>query len=62
VPEADLWETFNLGVGFCLVVPEAAATGVLAACTAAGHQAWELGQVAAGSGGGGGRPLAGLPY
>jgi len=24
VPEADLWNTFNLGVGFCLVLPEAA--------------------------------------
>jgi chemotaxis receptor (MCP) glutamine deamidase CheD len=24
VPEADLWHTFNLGVGYCLVLPEAA--------------------------------------
>jgi phosphoribosylformylglycinamidine cyclo-ligase len=62
VPEADLWETFNLGVGFCLVVPEEAAAGVLAACAAAGHGAWELGQVAAGGVEEGGQPLAGLPY
>jgi phosphoribosylformylglycinamidine cyclo-ligase len=68
VPEADLWNTFNLGVGFCLVVPEEAVGGVLASCAAAGHQAWLLGSVEQGQAARGGESgaslphLAGLPY
>jgi len=61
VPEADLWNTFNLGVGFCLVLPEAAVAQALAVCRAAGHRAWLLGSVEAGEAGGP-EPLAGLPY
>jgi len=48
VPEPDLWNTFNMGVGFCLVVPPEALEHVLASCQAQGHRAWELGQVEAG--------------
>ncbi len=59
VPEADLWNTFNLGVGYCLVVPPAAVADTLAACREAGHTAWELGEVASGSAGE--LPLRGLP-
>jgi phosphoribosylformylglycinamidine cyclo-ligase len=60
VPEADLWHTFNLGVGFCLVLPGDAMAAALMVCRDLGHAAWELGQVAAGEAG----PwrLAGLPY
>jgi phosphoribosylformylglycinamidine cyclo-ligase len=60
IPEADLWNTFNLGVGFCLVVPREAVGDALGACGASGHRAWELGHVAAGAAGV--NPLAGLPY
>ena len=60
VPEADLWNTFNLGVGFCLVLPESAVDGALQVCQRQGHQAWLLGQVESGSAGS--APLAGLPY
>ncbi|MDM7936283.1 MAG: phosphoribosylformylglycinamidine cyclo-ligase [Cyanobium sp. CZS 48M] len=60
VPEADLWNTFNLGVGFCLVVPEPAVAGALEVCGRLGHQAWPLGVVEAGPLGP--QPLAGLPY
>jgi phosphoribosylformylglycinamidine cyclo-ligase len=60
VPEADLWNTFNLGVGYCLVVPEQAVEAVLQVCERQGHQAWLLGQVEPGSAGS--APLAGLPY
>jgi len=60
VPEADLWNTFNLGVGYCLVVPGDAVADALAICHAAGHPAWELGHVASGSAGD--HPLVGLPY
>ncbi|MFM7267762.1 MAG: phosphoribosylformylglycinamidine cyclo-ligase [Cyanobium sp.] len=68
VPEADLWNTFNLGIGFCLVVPAEAVAGVVASCEACGHQAWELGFIAAGgtfSGAespGAAAALNGLPY
>ena len=61
VPEADLWNTFNLGVGFCLVLPEAAVAQALQVCEAAGHRAWWLGSVEAGAASGT-EPLAGLPY
>jgi phosphoribosylformylglycinamidine cyclo-ligase len=60
VPEADLWNTFNLGVGFCLVLPASAVEGALQVCLRQGHQAWVLGQVEPGSAGS--APLAGLPY
>ena len=45
IPEADLWNTFNLGVGFCLVVPAPEVDAVIGLCRGAGHQAWELGAV-----------------
>jgi phosphoribosylformylglycinamidine cyclo-ligase len=45
VPEADLWNTFNLGVGFCLVVPQDQAERAIALCQQAGHEAWQLGRV-----------------
>jgi hypothetical protein len=61
VPEADLWNTFNLGVGLCLVVPADAVAGVLGACSAAGHRAWELGRVEPAPAGAA-EGLAGLPY
>ena len=60
VPEADLWNTFNLGVGFCLVLPADAVGGALSICRDLEISAWELGHVAAGEAGE--RPLAGLPY
>jgi phosphoribosylformylglycinamidine cyclo-ligase len=60
VPEADLWNTFNLGVGFCLVVPPEALSGSIEICRSAGHRAWELGTIAASAPG---EPiLAGLPH
>jgi phosphoribosylformylglycinamidine cyclo-ligase len=60
VAEADLWNTFNLGVGFCLVVSEEAVAATLRTCRAVGHRAWVLGQIEAGDAVE--APLAGLPY
>jgi phosphoribosylformylglycinamidine cyclo-ligase len=60
VPEEDLWNTFNLGVGFCLVLPADAVEGAVTLCREQGLAAWELGYVATGEAGE--RPLAGLPY
>jgi phosphoribosylformylglycinamidine cyclo-ligase len=48
VPEPDLWNTFNLGVGFCLVLPPAATDSALALCRQSGHDAWVLGEVRSG--------------
>ena len=60
VPEADLWNTFNLGVGYCLVVPPEALDTTLATCEQAGYTAWVLGSVARGEAPATG--LAGLPF
>jgi len=59
VPEADLWNTFNLGVGFCLIVAPEALEQTLSQCQLAGHQAWALGCVEARPEGG--EALVGLP-
>lgn len=59
VPERDLWNTFNLGVGFCLVVPEGAQEAALATAAAGGYDAWVLGEVEADPDGHG--ALVGLP-
>ncbi len=59
VPETDLWHTFNLGVGFCLVVPPEQLARTLLVCQEAGHRAWHLGQVEDRAAGG--EALVGLP-
>ncbi|MFM7313566.1 MAG: phosphoribosylformylglycinamidine cyclo-ligase [Cyanobium sp.] len=59
VPEPDLWNTFNLGVGYCLVLPSEAVQTALALCRSQGHQAWLLGEVLEGEAGA--TPLDGLP-
>ena len=61
VPESDLWNTFNLGVGFCLVLPPAATDHALEHSRQAGHQAWVLREVSCGEAPTG-AALAGLPY
>ena len=60
VPDSDLWNTFNLGVGFCLVVPPEAEATALATSRGAGYRAWSMGTVAPGVVPDG-APLAGLP-
>lgn len=46
IPQADLWNTFNMGVGFCLVVDPKTLPAVLATCAEVGHDAWPMGSVA----------------
>ncbi len=61
IPEQDLWNTFNLGVGFCLVVPSQGVTAALEVCRANSYDAWQMGHVQEsppGSSGG----LLGLPF
>jgi len=57
IPEADFWSTFNLGIGFCLVVPPNGVGDALACCQDCGEQCWRLGEVLAGRG-----PVEGLPF
>ena len=59
VPESDLWHTFNLGVGFCLVVAPQAVAPVLQVCHDSGHRAWEMGSIEPGRDPGQG--VVGLP-
>ena len=58
IPERDLWHTFNLGIGFCLVVTADATQQALAVCQEHGHEAWPIGTIEAGSGD---SSLLGLP-
>jgi phosphoribosylformylglycinamidine cyclo-ligase len=48
VPAGEMWRTFNLGVGFCLVVAADAAERIIQVLAAHGHQAWVLGEVRTG--------------
>ena len=59
IPESDLWNTFNLGVGYCLVLPQEAVASTLTICRELGHRAWELGRIEDGHCGE--HPLRGLP-
>tara|TARA_Y100001968_G_scaffold309886_1_gene330267 strand:- start:51720 stop:52757 length:1038 start_codon:yes stop_codon:yes gene_type:complete len=45
IPERDLWNTFNLGIGFCFVVSQEVKTSVIKKCIELGFQAWDIGQV-----------------
>jgi phosphoribosylformylglycinamidine cyclo-ligase len=47
VPEEDLRRTFNCGIGFVLVAPQANVAAVLERLAAAGETAWVIGAVAA---------------
>jgi phosphoribosylformylglycinamidine cyclo-ligase len=55
-----MWNTFNLGVGFVLVVPQEAEASALELCRTQGHHAWTIGDVAPGEAPAAG--LEGLPY
>ena len=43
IPNRDMWHTFNLGIGFCLVVPERQLSLTLKLCQDLNHQAWRIG-------------------
>jgi len=45
VPNSDLWNTFNLGVGFCLVVDRNNKKSILDICKEQNIQSWELGKI-----------------
>jgi len=50
VPEVEMRRVFNLGIGFCAVVPESEAEKGLEALRGAGCAAWRIGEVVEGGG------------
>ncbi|MCR5576969.1 MAG: phosphoribosylformylglycinamidine cyclo-ligase [Oscillospiraceae bacterium] len=50
IPERDMFNTFNMGVGMCMIVSPASADRALAALKAAGVDAYVLGEIAEGDG------------
>ncbi len=45
IPEEDLWNTFNLGVGFCLVVAPDGADAAIKLCQDSNRDAWLMGRI-----------------
>ena len=45
IPEKDLWNTFNLGVGYCLIVEEKYKDEIFRISKLNGLQSWEIGKV-----------------
>jgi phosphoribosylformylglycinamidine cyclo-ligase len=50
VPGAEMWRTFNMGVGMIVITDAAGARAVMQSTTAQGVPAWGMGTVVAGSG------------
>jgi phosphoribosylformylglycinamidine cyclo-ligase len=48
VSEKDMYNTYNMGVGFVIAVDESIANGVIESLEASGEKAWRLGHVEAG--------------
>ena len=47
IPERDMFNTFNMGVGMCVVVDKNDADKAVAAINSAGEEAYVLGELAA---------------
>ena len=45
IPENDLWNTFNLGVGYCLVLEKKYKEAVFNICESQGLLSWEIGKI-----------------
>ena len=45
IPDIDLWNTFNMGIGFCLIVPKHAVNSTIEICVKNDFEAWNIGQV-----------------
>jgi phosphoribosylformylglycinamidine cyclo-ligase len=51
VERAEMFSTFNMGLGMCVVVAQADVAAALALLTSRGAQAWEVGKIVAGDSG-----------
>ncbi len=45
IPEIDLWNTFNMGIGFCIILPKKVVNYALDICKDNGFEAWNIGKV-----------------
>ena len=45
VPEKDFWNTFNLGVGFCLIIDKKFKDAILSICEDYDINSWEIGKI-----------------
>ena len=45
IPEKDFWNTFNLGVGFCLIIDKQYKDAILSICKDHDIDSWEIGKV-----------------
>lgn len=45
IPERDMWHTFNLGLGFCVVIPNAELSTAMHLIEAAGYTSWVVGDI-----------------
>ena len=45
VPEKDFWNTFNLGVGFCLIIDKQFKDAILSICRDYDIDSWEIGKI-----------------
>jgi phosphoribosylformylglycinamidine cyclo-ligase len=50
VAEEEMWNVFNMGVGYCLIVHPEFAEGVMKKLRKAGEQPFLMGRIAKGSG------------
>jgi phosphoribosylformylglycinamidine cyclo-ligase len=50
VPEPELYQVFNMGIGMIIVVPEQASSAVMRFVAGRGHRAWRIGKVTQGTG------------
>jgi phosphoribosylformylglycinamidine cyclo-ligase len=50
VPEDELYQVFNMGIGMTIIVEDGSEADVLAAAKKAGHKAWVIGGVVRGTG------------
>ncbi|MCS7197539.1 MAG: phosphoribosylformylglycinamidine cyclo-ligase [Candidatus Bipolaricaulota bacterium] len=51
VPEDELWEVFNMGLGFIAIVPQGQADAVLQFLESQGQRAYRVGEITSGTGG-----------
>jgi len=45
IPEKDFWNTFNLGVGFCLIIDKKFKDAILSICKNYDIDSWEIGKI-----------------
>ena len=45
IPEKDFWDTFNLGVGFCLIIDKQFKNSIFNICNNNGIDSWEIGKI-----------------